>query len=65
MESFEQKIEKVKEILGKLNASDLNLKDGVMLYKDGLKELQEAQDMLEQAQLEYEAIKNTLKKEQE
>lgn len=65
MESFEQKIEKVKEILSKLNASDLNLKDGVMLYKDGLKELQEAQDMLEQAQLEYEAIKNTLKKEQE
>lgn len=63
MESFEEKIEKVKEILTKLNAPDLNLKDSVMCYKDGLKELQEAQDILEQAQLEYETIKNALNKE--
>ncbi len=63
MESFEEKIQKTKEILSKLNASDLNLKDGLMLYKDGIKTLQEAQEMLEKAQIEYEEIKNTLKEQ--
>lgn len=61
MKSFEEKIECIKEILTKLNANDLNLKDGVSLYKEGLKKLNEAQEMLEKAQLEYEEIKNTLK----
>ncbi|RDU74106.1 exodeoxyribonuclease VII small subunit [Helicobacter anseris] len=61
MKSFEEKIECIKEILTKLNANDLNLKDGVSLYKEGLKQLNEAQEMLEKAQLEYEEIKNTLK----
>lgn len=61
MKSFEEKIECIKEILTKLNASDLNLKDGVSLYKEGLKQLNEAQEMLEKARLEYEEIKNTLK----
>lgn len=61
MKSFEEKIECIKEILIKLNANDLNLKDGVSLYKEGLKQLNEAQEMLEKAQLEYEEIKNTLK----
>lgn len=61
MESFEQKIESVKEILAKLSADDLNLKEGVELYKSGLEKLKEAQTMLENAQIEYEEIKNTLK----
>lgn len=61
MKSFEEKIEYIKEILAKLNANNLSLKDGVSLYKEGLKQLNEAQEMLEKAQLEYEEIKNTLK----
>ncbi|WP_233709973.1 MULTISPECIES: exodeoxyribonuclease VII small subunit [unclassified Helicobacter] len=63
MESFEQKIESVKDILAKLGSENLNLKEGVELYKDGLKKLKEAQEMLENAQIEYEEIKNTLKDE--
>ncbi len=57
MQDFEGKIEKTKEILKRLNAQDLSLKEGLELYKEGIKELQEAQDILQKAKLEYEEIK--------
>ncbi|SQB98749.1 exodeoxyribonuclease VII small subunit [Helicobacter fennelliae] len=57
MQDFESKIEKAKQILTQLNAQDLSLKSGLELYKQGIKELKEAQDMLEKAKLEYEEIK--------
>ena len=57
MENFEEKIQKTKEILSKLNAEDLSLKESLELYKVGIQELKLAQEMLEKAQIEYEEIK--------
>lgn len=56
--SFEARIAKAKEILDKLNAQNLSLKDGINLYKDGTKELEIAQKMLEDVRLEYQELKN-------
>lgn len=55
--SFEARIAKAKEILDKLNAQNLSLKDGINLYKDGTKELEIAQKMLEDVRLEYQELK--------
>ncbi|OBV28643.1 exodeoxyribonuclease VII small subunit [Helicobacter sp. CLO-3] len=57
MEHFEEKIQKTKEILSKLNAQDLSLKESLALYKVGVEELKAAQAMLERAKAEYEEIK--------
>ncbi len=56
--SFEQKIEKIKDILNQLSSPSLNLKEGVALYKEGFKELEQAQELLKKAKLEYEEIKS-------
>lgn len=58
MENFEQKIQMAKDILMKLQEQDLSLKDGIDLYKAGIKELKEAQEMLESAKQTYSEIKN-------
>ena len=52
--SFEQKIEKSKEILEKLMNPEITLSDSVKLYKDGTDELKEAQKLLEEAKLKFE-----------
>ncbi len=65
MEHFEDKIQKTKEILSKLNAEDLSLKQSLELYKTGMQEIKQAQEMLEKAQMQYEEIKNTLESKQE
>ena len=56
--SFEQKIEKIKDILNQLSSPSLNLNEGVALYKEGFKELEQAQELLKKAKLEYEEIKS-------
>ncbi len=53
-ESFEEKLEHAKEVLEKLNSSDISLNESMSLYKDGLKSLQEASALLENAKLVYE-----------
>jgi exodeoxyribonuclease VII small subunit len=55
--SFEQKIQKSKQILSKLMQADITLSDSVKLYEDGIKELNEASKMLEDAQIKYQEIK--------
>ncbi len=50
-QSFEQKIEKAKELLEKLSSSDITLSDSLSLYKTGIKELEEAQKLLDEAKL--------------
>lgn len=57
MEHFEDRIKQTKEILQKLNTQDLSLKESLELYKQGMQELKNAQDLLEKAKLEYEEIK--------
>lgn len=59
-ESFEEKLEKTKVILEKLNNSELPLDTGVKLYKEGMQALSEATAMLENAKLEFETIESSL-----
>jgi exodeoxyribonuclease VII small subunit len=53
---FEKKIEKSKEILDKLMDPQISLDSGMKLYKEGIKELKEANKMLELAKLEFEEL---------
>jgi len=52
--SFEEKIKKSKEILDKLMDPEITLENSVKFYKEGLKELQEAQTLLEEAKSAFE-----------
>lgn len=62
-ESFEEKIENLDKILAKFDNEDINLLDSVSLYKDGIKNLKEARDLLQNAKLEI--IKITESESQE
>ncbi len=53
---FEDRITKIKEIINKLNNTEITLKDGMQLYKDGVDEIKEAQKMLENAKNLYDEI---------
>jgi exodeoxyribonuclease VII small subunit len=52
--SFEEHIEKSKEILEKLMNPEITLSDSVKLYKDGTDKLKEASKLLEEAKLKFE-----------
>lgn len=49
--NFEEKITKAKEILEKLSNPEITLNDSLKLYNDGLKELENAQKLLDDAKL--------------
>lgn len=53
IKSFENKIQNSKEILEKLNDNEISLSDAMKLYKEGLKKLKEAEEMLENAEIEF------------
>ncbi|AGZ81486.1 exodeoxyribonuclease VII small subunit [Campylobacter fetus] len=55
-ESFESKIEKLNELLNKLNDENLTLLDSVELYKSGTKLVKEAREMLENAKLSIQEM---------
>lgn len=57
--SFEDKIKKSKEILDKLMDPEITLENSVKFYKEGLKELQEAQKLLEEAKIAFEEFGST------
>ena len=50
-QSFEGKIIKAKELLEKLSNPQITLSDSIELYKNGIKELEEAQKLLDEAKL--------------
>jgi exodeoxyribonuclease VII small subunit len=54
--SFETKIEEAKKLLDKLIDPEITLQDSVKVYKDGTKQLQEAQKLLDEARLEFEEL---------
>ena len=56
-ESFEIKLENAKKILETLMQPEITLEDSVKAYEQGMKELNEAQKMLENAQLKIQEIK--------
>lgn len=49
--SFEEKVIKAKELLEKLSNPQITLSDSIKLYKTGIKELEEAQKLLDEAKL--------------
>jgi exodeoxyribonuclease VII small subunit len=53
---FEKKIEKSKEILNKLMSADITLSDSMKLYKSGIKELNDAQKLLQDAKIEFQQL---------
>lgn len=50
-EGFEEKIGKAKELLEKLNEADITLEQSMKIYKEGIKILNESNQMLENAKL--------------
>lgn len=54
--SFEKKLEKLNEIVGKLEDGDLSLKDSMENYKESLELIGECYKELEDAELKIEKI---------
>ena len=49
--NFEEKVLKAKELLEKLSNPQITLSDSIDIYKNGVKELEEAQKLLDEAKL--------------
>lgn len=49
--NFEGKVLKAKELLEKLSNPQITLSDSIQLYKTGIKELEDAQKLLDEAKL--------------
>lgn len=58
---FETLIAQAKDIVARLNANDITLKDSLHLFKEGTQILKQAQDMLESTKLQFEEINQKLK----
>ncbi len=54
--NFEDKLNEAKEILEKLMDSEITLEESIKLYQKGLKQINEAQKMLEEAKIKIEVI---------
>ena len=55
-ETFEQKLDKSKELLEKLMNPEITLEESLQIYEDGLKSIKGAQEMIEKAKLKIETI---------
>lgn len=58
-QDFESKLTNAKDILETLMKSDITLEDSVKAYENGMKELSEAQKILEDATLKITEIKGS------
>ncbi len=56
-EDFETKLQTAKEILETLMNPDITLQESVKAYEKGMKELSDAQKILEDAQIKIQEIK--------
>ena len=54
--SFENKIEEAKKLLDKLIDPEITLSQSVDVYKEGIKELESAQKLLDEAKLEFQEL---------
>jgi exodeoxyribonuclease VII small subunit len=52
--NFEDKIKNSKKILEKLINPEITLQESINIYKTGMRELEEAQKLLDDAKIEYE-----------
>lgn len=57
--NFEQKLDNAKKTLEKLMNPEITLEESVKEYEAGMKELREAQKILEDAQIKIQEIKNS------
>lgn len=57
--NFETKLENAKKTLEVLMNPEITLQDSVKAYEKGIKELQEAQKILEDAQIKINQIKSS------
>ncbi|HIE34721.1 MAG TPA: exodeoxyribonuclease VII small subunit [Campylobacterales bacterium] len=60
---FEEKIEHAKKMIDSLMDPNITLANSVKMYKEGIKALKEAQELLEKAKLEIEEIEKEQKLE--
>ncbi len=58
-EEFESKLENAKKILETLMNPEITLKESVKAYEKGMKELSDAQKMLEDAHIKINEIKGS------
>ncbi|MDD3055557.1 MAG: exodeoxyribonuclease VII small subunit [Aliarcobacter sp.] len=54
--NFEEKIIKAKEFLEKLSNPQITLSDSIKVYKTGVKELEDAQKLLDEAKLIFSTV---------
>ncbi|WP_110570856.1 exodeoxyribonuclease VII small subunit, partial [Helicobacter cinaedi] len=57
-DEFETMLEKAKAVLNKLNSQEVTLKESLALYESDMRYLKDAQEILEQAQLQYQEFKD-------
>ena len=57
-QGFEEMLEKAKVVLNKLNSQEVTLKESLALYEKGRQSLKNAEEILEQAKLRYQEIKD-------
>ena len=55
-QSFEEKLEHSKELLEKLMNPEITLEESVKLYEEGLKNIKEAQKLIEEAKTKITVI---------
>ena len=55
-ETFEEKLEHSKELLEKLMNPEITLEESVKLYEEGLKNIKEAQTLIEEAKVKITVI---------
>lgn len=54
--TYEQKVEKAKVLLNELSNPEITLSNSVKIYNEGLKEIEDAQKMLDEAKLNFETL---------
>jgi len=53
---FEDKLEYSKDILGELSSPNITLDEALKLYEEGIKNIKDAQNMIEKAKVKIEII---------
>ncbi|WP_299547152.1 exodeoxyribonuclease VII small subunit [uncultured Helicobacter sp.] len=61
--NFEEYLQQAEECLKQLDNEDIGLNEGLEFYKQGMENLQKAQKLLENAQLQCETLKAQYSKE--
>ncbi|BCS88395.1 exodeoxyribonuclease VII small subunit [Pseudodesulfovibrio sediminis] len=62
-DTFESRLERLKDVVEKLESGDLPLEDGVALYKEGLELVKSCGKQLENARHEVKIVSDGLVKE--